>query len=329
MDLSTNYMGLKLKSPLVPSASPLSETADQIKELEDAGASAVVMYSIFEEQIAFEELEIGHYMEYGAESFAEAVTYFPEPDEFKKGPEEYLEHIRKAKAAVDIPIIASLNASKAGSWMRYAKEFQNAGADGLELNVYFLPTDPDEPVNEIEKTYVDIVKEVKSSCTMPVAVKMHPYFTSVAHTARALDKAGADALALFNRFYQPDIDPENLEVFPNLKLSTPYESRLALRWLAILYGNVNATLTATGGAHHGRDAIKLMMAGASVVHLCSALLKYGIGHLKRVEEEMVAWLEENEYNSASQLIGSMSQKSSPDPQAFERANYIKMLHSYQ
>lgn len=329
MDLSTTYMGLSLRTPLVPSASPLSETTDMIKQLEDAGASAIVMYSLFEEQIRFEELEIHHYMEYGAESFAEALSYFPEPDEFKKGPEAYLEHIRLAKLAVGIPVIASLNASKAGSWMRYAKEFEKAGADGIELNVYFLPTDPDEPVSEVESTYVDIVREVVSSVKIPIAVKMHPYFTSVAHTARSFEKAGAKGLALFNRFYQPDIDPENLEVFPNLKLSNPYESRLALRWLAILHGKVRCDLAATGGAHHGRDAIKLLMAGANVVHLCSALLKYGVGHLKRVEEEIVAWMEENEYTSVQQMIGSMSQKSCPDPAAFERANYIKMLHSYK
>jgi dihydroorotate dehydrogenase (fumarate) len=329
MDLKTTYMGLELASPLVPSASPLTETLDVVKELEDAGASALVLHSLFEEQIRYDELELTHYMEYGTESFAEALSYFPEPDEFKKGPEEYLEHIRKAKETVDIPLIASLNAASAGGWMSYAKQFQDAGADALELNVYFLPTDPNEPVAEIEQIYVDVVTEVKQSVSVPVAVKMHPFFTSVANMGCRLDRAGADALVLFNRFYQPDIDPENLEVFPNLKLSHPSEARLAMRWLAILYGRVNADLSATGGAHHGRDAIKLMMAGSSVVHLCSALLKYGVGHLKRVEEEMTAWLTENEYENVRQLIGSLSQKSCPDPMAFERANYIKMLHSYR
>lgn len=328
MDLSTSYLGLKLKSPLVPSASPLSESIDSIRELEDAGAAAIVLYSLFEEQIRYEELELHHYMEYGSESFAEALSYFPEPDEFRKGPEEYLEHIRQAKQAVGIPIIASLNASHAGSWMDFSREFARAGADAIELNVYFLPTDIDEPVREIEKTYTDIVREVAGAVDIPIAVKLHPFFTSVAHMAHDLERAGARGLALFNRFYQPDIDPENLEVFPNLKLSSPYESRIALRWIAILYGRISCDLAATGGVHHGRDAIKLLMAGASVTHLCSALLKYGVGHLKRVEEELSTWLEENEYSRLSDIIGVMSQKSCPDPKAFERANYIKMLQSY-
>ena len=328
MDLSTSYMGLRLRSPLVPSASPLSETIDSIRELEDAGAAAVVLYSLFEEQIRYEELELHHYMEYGSESFAEALSYFPEPGEFRKGPEEYLEHIRQARQAVDIPIIASLNASRAGSWMDFAREFETAGAHAIELNIYFLPTDIDEPVREIEKTYTDIVREVTGTVGIPVAVKLHPFFTSVAHMAHDLERVGVRGLALFNRFYQPDIDPENLEVFPNLKLSNPWESRLALRWIAILHGRISCDLAATGGVHHGRDAIKLLMAGASVTHLCSALLKYGIGHLRRVEEELVTWLEENEYSALSDIVGVMSQKSCPDPKAFERANYIRMLQSY-
>ncbi len=328
MDLSTSYMGLRLRSPLVPSASPLSDSVDAIRELEDAGASAVVLYSLFEEQIRFEELELHHYMEYGAESFAEALSFFPQPEEFRKGPEEYLEHIRRAKEAVDIPVIASLNAARAGSWMEFAREFERAGADALELNVYFLPTDIEEPVREIEKTYTDIVREVTGSVEIPVAVKMHPFFTSIAHMAHDLERAGARGLALFNRFYQPDIDPENLEVFPNLKLSSPYESLLALRWIAILHGRVGCDLAATGGIHHGRDAIKLLMAGATVTHVCSALLKYGVGHLKRIEEEIATWLGENEYSELSRIIGVMSQKSCPDPKAFERANYIRTLQSY-
>ncbi|GAB4370395.1 MAG: dihydroorotate dehydrogenase-like protein [Acidobacteriota bacterium] len=328
MDLSTTYMGLTLRSPLVPSASPLSESVDTIRELEDAGAAAIVLHSLFEEQLRYEELELHHYMEYGSESFAEALSYFPEPGEYRKGPDEYLEHIRRTREAVGIPVIASLNASRPGSWMEFARRFEEAGAHAIELNIYFLPTDIDEPVREIEQTYVDVVREVAGSVGIPVAVKLHPFFTSVAHMAHDLERAGARGLALFNRFYQPDIDPENLEVFPNLKLSSPYESRLALRWIAILHGRISCDLAATGGVHHGRDAIKLLMAGARVTHLCSALLKYGVGHLRRVEEEIATWLEENEYGALADIVGVMSQKSCPDPRAFERANYIRMLQSY-
>lgn len=328
MDLTTTYMGLSLQNPLVPSASPLSRELSSLRQLEDAGASAVVLYSLFEEQITHEQLELEHYRSYGAESYAEALSFFPEASEFHRGPDEYLEHIRQAKAALSIPIIGSLNASSPGGWTRFAKLIEDAGADGLELNVYFLPTDATTGVLDVERTYTDIVGEVAASVKFPVAVKMHPYFTSIPEMARRLDQAGAKGLALFNRFYQPDIDPEKLEVEPNLQLSTPYDARLPLRWLGILYSQVRCDLAATSGVHSGRDAVKLMMAGASVVHLCSALLKYGIYHLRRVREEMTAWMEENEYSSVGTLIGSMSQRHCPDPAAFERANYIKTLQSY-
>ena len=329
IDLSTSYMGMALKSPLVPSAAPLSKEMDTLRQMEDAGASAVVLYSLFEEQIDFEALEIDHYLEYGSESFAESLSYFPEPREFRRGPEEYLDHIRKAKEALDVPIIASLNGRSPGGWTEYSKKFEQAGADAIELNVYFLPTDPHQPVSEIEGIYGDIVADIKKEVKIPIAVKMHPYFTSIPFAARVLVEQGADGLALFNRFYQPDIDPENLEVFPNLQLSTPWDSRLATRWLAILYGRIRADLAATGGVHSGRDAVKMLMAGAAVVHMTSALLKYGVYHLKRVEEELRTWMEENEYASVKQMVGVMSQKSSPDPAAFERANYIKVLQSYK
>lgn len=328
MDLSTSYMGISLKHPLVPSSSPLTRELSSLRQLEDAGASAVVMYSLFEEQLEFESKELDHFLQYGAESYAEAMTYLPEPHEFHRGPEEYLEHIRQAKQALEIPVIASLNGSTPGGWIDYSRRIQEAGADGLELNVFFLPTDPTQTVGDVEKTYLDIVSEVKRAVSIPVAVKMHPFFTSIPGMAKRLESAGADGLVLFNRFYQPDIDPENLEVQPNLQLSTPYESRLAMRWLGILYGRVGCDLAATGGVHGGRDAVKLLMTGASVVHLCSALLKYGIYHLRRIKEEMTAWMEENECLSTKALIGSMSQKNCPDPRAFERANYIKTLHSY-
>ncbi len=328
MDLSTSYMGLSLKNPLVPNSSPLSRELTTLKQLEDAGAAAVVMYSLFEEQITHETAEMEHYREFGGESFAEALSYLPDPGEFHRGPEEYLEHVRKAKDALSIPVIASLNASSPGAWVEYARQIQQAGADGLELNVYFLPTDPKQPVAEVEQVYTDIVSDVRKAVTLPIAVKMHPYVTSVPEMAHRLEKAGANGLALFNRFYQPDIDPENLEVQPNLQLSTPYETRLAMRWIAILHGRVGCDLAATGGVHGGRDAVKLLMAGASAVHVCSALLKYGIYHLRRVREELQTWMEENEYKDVRSFVGSMSQRHCPDPRAFERANYIKTLQSY-
>jgi dihydroorotate dehydrogenase (fumarate) len=328
MDLTTSYMGLTLKNPLAPNSSPLTQDLGSIRRLEDSGAAMLVLYSLFEEQIAFETNELEHFLSYGAESYAEAVSYFPQPAEFRRGPEEYLDHLRRAKEAVDIPVLASLNGASPGGWVDYARKIEQAGADGLELNIYFLPTRPDQSVAEVEQTYADIVGEVRNAVRLPLAVKMHPYFTSIPEMARRLVQSGAQGLALFNRFYQSDIDPENLEVQPNLQLSTPYESRLALRWLAILHDKVSCDLAATGGVHGGRDAIKLIMAGASVVHVCSALLKYGPNHLGRIRDEIVNWMEENEHTSVRALIGSMSQKSCPDPQAFERANYIKTLQSY-
>ncbi|MDQ7006864.1 MAG: dihydroorotate dehydrogenase-like protein [Acidobacteriota bacterium] len=328
MDLTTQYMGLELRSPLVPSSSPLTRQLDSLRALEDMGAGAVVLYSLFEEQIEFEGLELDHYLEYGSESTAEAISYYPAPGDFARGPEAYLDLIRRAKEAMEIPVIASLNGASPGGWTEYARKIEQAGADALELNIYFLPTDPQQPLGEVEDTYVDLTREVVGAVGLPVAVKMHPFLTSVPIMARRLTDAGARGLSLFNRFYEPDIDPEQLEVITDLQLSTPDDARLPLRWIGILHGRIGADLAATGGVHSGRDAVKMLMAGARVVHLCSALLKQGVPHLRRIESDLGAWLEENEYGSVRELIGTMSQKCCPDPSAFERANYIKVLHSF-
>jgi dihydroorotate dehydrogenase (fumarate) len=328
MDLSTTYLGLKLRSPLVPSASPLSEEIDSIKQMEDAGASAVVLYSLFEEQLRQDSAELAHHMEHGTESFAEALTYFPEPEEFRLGPEEYLQHIAKAKQAVKIPIIASLNGSSVGGWTDYAKGIEQAGADALELNIYFIPTDMDLNCGRIEQTYLDILKAVKSTVTIPVAVKLSPFFTNFAHMAKRLDQAGANGLVLFNRFYQPDIDLESLEIKPNILLSTPMAMRVPLRWIALLHGKLRANLAATSGIHRASDVLKMLMAGADVTMLCSALIRHGVRQLGVIERDLVAWMEEHEYTSVSQLKGSLSQKNCADPSAFERAQYMKAISQF-
>jgi dihydroorotate dehydrogenase (fumarate) len=328
MDLTTNYLGLKLRTPLVPSASPLSEDIDNIKKMEDAGASAVVLYSLFEEQLRQDRAELARNLEQGTESFAEALSYFPKSDDYRLGPEEYLKHITKAKKAVRIPIIASLNGSSAGGWTHYAKLMQQAGADALELNIYQIPTDASVSAEKIEKGYLDILKAVKSEVTIPVAVKLSPFFTNFAHVAKRLDDAGANALVLFNRFYQPDIDLDTLEVKPNILLSTPMAMRLPLRWIAILYGRLHANLAATSGIHRGTDALKILMAGADVTMLCSALIRHGVHQISVIEREMTAWMEEHEYESVSQLKGSLSQKKCPAPSEFERAQYLRALSSY-
>ncbi len=329
MDLSTKYLGLSLKNPLVASASPLSEKIDTIKKLEDSGVSAVVLYSLFEEQISLEARELNHHMTAGTESFAESLTYFPEPQDFVRGPDQYLEHIRKAKAAVKIPIIASLNGRSVGGWTDYAQKMQQAGADALELNVYFIPTNLNTTGTQIEQTYLDILKSVKSAVKIPVSVKLSPYFSSMANMAKRLDEAGADGLVLFNRFYQPDIDLESLTVVPNALLSTRFAMRLPLRWVAILYGHIRASLGATSGIHEHLDVLKMLMAGADATMLCSTLLKNGLGQIPKILESMKAWMEEHEYESVQQMKGSMSHKSVEDPAAFERANYMKALHSYK
>lgn len=327
MDLTTTYMGMQLKSPLVPSASPLSQKIDNIRRMEDAGAAAVVLFSLFEEQISQEARELDYYLSAGTESFAESLTYFPKEEDFILGPDEYLEHIRKAKQAVRIPIIASLNGVSAGGWIDYARKIEAAGADALELNIYYIPTDPNLSSAEIEDIYLNDLRTVKSSVKIPVAMKLSPYFSGMANMARRLDEAGADALVLFNRFYQPDIDLENLEVVPNVLLSTPQSMRLPLRWIAILYGRVKASLAATSGIHSAEDVIKMLMVGADVTMLASTLLKNGIGRLTKILEDMKVWMEEHEYVSVKQMQGSISQKSCAEPSAFERANYMKALQS--
>ncbi len=329
MDLSTTYMGLKLKNPIVPSASPLSQNIDTVRAIEDAGAAAIVVHSLFEEQITHESGELNYYLSYGAESYAEALSYFPEPEQFHLGPYQYFDHIADLKKAVDIPIIGSLNGVSTGGWIKYAKNIELAGADALELNVYYIPTNPNIPASEIEEIYCSILKEVKSSLKIPVAIKLSPFFTSMSNMAKKLDDSGADALVLFNRFYQPDFDLDNLDVVPNLVLSTNWEMRLPLRWIAILYGHIKASLAGTSGVHSHLDVIKLMMAGGDVAMLASELLTNGIGRISEILEGMKRWMEEKEYESVSIMKGSMSQKSVAEPAAFERANYMKMLQSYK
>ncbi|MEI6197531.1 MAG: dihydroorotate dehydrogenase-like protein [Verrucomicrobiota bacterium] len=328
MDLTTNYLGLKLRSPLVVSASPLSEDVDKIKRMEDAGAAAVVLYSLFEEQLRQDRLELNRNLESGTNSFAEALSYFPEPEEFCLGPEEYLKHIAAAKKATHIPIIASLNCSSAGGWTSYAKQIQQAGADALELNIYNIPTDMDLAGGVIEDNYLSILRAVKSEVTIPVAVKLSPFFSNFANMASRFDQAGANGLVLFNRFYQPDIELESLEVKPNILLSTPMAMRLPLRWIALLHGRVNASLAATSGIHRASDVLKMLMAGADVTMLCSTIIRNGIPQIALIQSGVVEWLEEHEYESVSQLKGSLSQKNCPEPAAFERAQYMKALTSF-
>jgi len=327
-DLSTTYLGLTLKNPLVVSASPLSEDVANIRRMEDAGAAAVVLHSLFEEQISLESHELDRYLSYGTESFAESLTYFPEMRTYNLGPEGYLEHVRRAKAAVKIPVIGSLNGVSTGGWIKYARKIQEAGADALELNLYFIPTDPKMTGAQVEQMYVNLVRDVKASVGIPVAVKLNHFFSAMANMAQCLDESGADALVLFNRFYQPDFDLEALEVVPSLTLSSPYEVLLRLHWVAILYGHVRADLAVTGGVHSAREVLKAMMAGARVAMMTSALLKHGIEHLGTVRDGLLAWMAEHEYESIAQMQGSMSYQLVAEPAAFERANYMRVLRSY-
>ena len=329
MDLTTTYMGLRLRSPLVPSASPLSENIDNIRLMEDAGAAAVVMHSLFEEQIRRDRQELHHHLTQGSDSYAEALTYFPEPDTFRVGPELYLEHIRLAKELVDIPIIASLNAASLGGWTSYARQIEQAGADALELNIYYVPTDISLTSAQIEQNYIDILNAIKASVTIPVAVKLSPFFTNLANMAHRLDQAGADGLVLFNRFYQPDINLITLDVQPNVLLSTSQDLRLPLRWIAILYGHVTASMAASSGVQTAPDVVKLLMTGASVAMLCSVLLRHGIDRLRDLERDLYRWLEDHEYESVQQMQGSMSQIHCPDPSAFERSQYMRALQTFK
>jgi dihydroorotate dehydrogenase (fumarate) len=313
---------------VVASASPLCEDVGNIRRMEDAGAGAVVLHSLFEEQITRESHHLDRSLSQGAESFAEALTYFPDMTAYNLGPDGYLEHVRRAKAAVGIPIIGSLNGISTGGWIRYARKIEEAGADALELNVYYIPTDPEVTGADVERMYVDLVRDVAASVRIPVAVKLGHGFSAVANLARRLEQAGARGLVLFNRFYQPDFDLEQLQVVPRLTLSSPYELLLRLHWVAILYGHVGADLAVTGGVHTAQDVLKAMMAGARVAMTTSALLKHGIELLRVVRANLVAWMEAHEYESIRQMQGSMSYRSVAEPAAFERANYLRVLGSY-
>ena len=328
MTLSTTYLGLNLRSPLVVSANPLSQSVDNIKLMEDAGASAVVLYSLFEEQLRLERDTLFHHLEAQTESQWEAQSYVPQAIEFRTGPEGYLEHIHKAKAAVDIPVIASLNGTSIGGWTTFARNIEQAGADALELNIYTIPTDLNQTAAEVEQTYLNILTAVKSSVSIPVAVKLGPFFSNFANMAKRLTDAGADGLVLFNRFYQPDVDLESLALTSNVLLSTPQALRLPLTWIGLLHGKLNVSFAATSGVHTAEDVLKLLMVGADVTMLASALLRNGIGYLTTVEQNLVAWMTAHEYESVAQMRGSMSQLNSGDPSAFERAQYMKALTNY-
>jgi len=329
MKLETKYLGLKLKNPVVPSAGPLSRDIDNIKKMEDCEAAAVVLYSLFEEQIEHESFELYHHTTIHTDSHAEASNYFPDMGNYTTGPDEYLEHIKKVKDAVDIPIIASLNGKSLGGWTEYAKKIEQAGADALELNIYKIAADVNKSGSYIEKTYIDIVKAVTSIVKIPVAVKLSPYFSSMSWMSKQIVDAGAKGLVLFNRFYQPDIDLEKLEVVPNVELSTPDMIRLRVRWIAILHENIKADLAATGGVYTEKDILKLIMSGAQVTQMLSSLLKFGFEHIKEVLTKLIYWGEEHEYESLDQMRGSICYKNVADPSQFERANYMNVLNSYK
>ncbi len=329
MDLTTTYMGFKLKHPIVPSASPLTKNVDSIRRLEDAGAPAITLHSLFEEQIEFEAEAQHFFLEYGTQSFAEALTYFPQPGDYPLGPEEYLKLIRQSKEAVAVPIIASLNGVSDGGWIDYATKIQEAGADALEINLYFIPTKADLTCSEVDHVYLDVLNNVKNHVTIPIGMKLSPYFSTMPRIAHALDQAKADALVLFNRFYQPDLDIEELTVAPHLVLSNSNEMRLPLRWVAILYGHVSCSLALNSGVHTPEDVVKAIMAGADIANTTSALLKNGIHHIQSLVDGLTHWMEEHEYASVDEMKGSLSQRKVAEPAAFERANYMKTLQSYR
>ena len=329
MDLTTTYMGLKLQHPIVASASPLSRTLDGIKRLEDAGAAAVVLFSLFEEQIRFENESFDYLSEAGTESFAESLSYFPPVGDFRVGPDSYLELIRSAKAAVKIPIIASLNGVTSAGWTEYAKEMQEAGADAIELNIFYIPANVSTSGREVEQRYEDVIRAVRAAVSIPIAVKLSPFFSSMGEMATRFVMAGANGLVLFNRFYQPDFDLDELEVVPDLELSSASEIRLPLLWIAVLHGRLNCSLAATRGVQTGIEVVKYLMAGADAVMSTSALLRNGTGHLTTLLKGLTDWMEKREYESVAQMKGSMSQLKVADPAAFERANYIKVLQSYK
>ena len=328
-DLSTTYLGLRLRNPLVASASPLSKKIDRAKRLEDAGISAIVMYSLFEEQIIHESLELDHFLNRGSESFPEALSYLPDGGMYSVKPEKYLNQVAGLKKALKIPVIGSLNGVSKGGWTKYARKIEEAGADALELNLYYIPTDPDTTSNDIEDTQAELVAEVKAAIRIPLAVKISPFVTSIPNFAKRLVDAGADGLVLFNRFYQPDFDLEELEIIHSLDLSTSAELRLPLRWISILHGRVETDFALTSGAHTIRDVVKSMMSGAKVAMMASNLLHNGEQVVGQMLTDLEAWMKEHEYDSIRQMQGSMSQRSVKEPAAFERANYMKVLGSYR
>jgi len=328
-DLSTTYLGLNLKNPLVAAASPFSKNIDKARKLEEAGIAAIVMYSLFEEQIIHESLELDHYLTRGTDSFAEAMTYLPDGGVYSVGPEKYLDQVAGLKKALKIPVIGSLNGVSKGGWTSYAKQIQDAGADALELNLYYIPTDLDLTAQELENAQVELVAEVKSSISIPLAVKLSPFITALPNFARRIVEAGADGLVLFNRFYQPDFDLNELKIVPSLDLSTSAELRLPLRWISILHGKVNADFALTSGVHTANDVLKTMMAGAKVAMMASNLLANGERVIPSMLTELEAWMKEREYVSIKQMQGSMSQKSVKEPAAFERANYMNVLNSFR
>jgi dihydroorotate dehydrogenase (fumarate) len=328
IDVSTTYLGLHLKNPLVVSASPLSKSIALVRTLEDAGASAIVMYSLFEEQINHDSLELDHFLTRGTNVFSEALSYFPDLRHYNMGPEPYLDHLSAVKQAVSIPVIGSLNGISTGGWVEYAKKIEQAGAHALELNIYYLPTDPNLTGAELEEEYVRLVRDVRAKVQIPIALKLSPFFTSIPNVAKRFVEAGANGLVLFNRFYQPDLDLETLEVVPNLELSTSSELRLPLRWIALLYGHIEADFALTSGVHTALDVLKAIMAGASVAMMTSEILAHGIGRLKEILTDLQEWMVEHEHESISIMKGSMSQRAVAEPAAFERANYMKVLSSF-
>lgn len=324
-DLKTKYLGLDIKSPLVASASALSKKLDNIKAMEDAGLGAVVLYSLFEEEIINEQLALDHFLTRGSESFAEAITYYPDLGKYNSGPDKYLQLIRTAKEAVDIPVIGSLNGVSTGGWIKHAKLIEEAGADALELNMYFVPADPQLSSDVLEKAHIELVNDVRKSIKIPLTVKLSPFYSSIPHFSASLAKAGAKGLVLFNRFYQPDLDIEALEVIPKLELSRSSDMQLPLRWIAILYDRVAADFALTSGVHSAEDIVKALMAGATVAMTASALISNGIGFAGALIEELAQWMNDYEYKSVDQMRGTLSQKNVAEPAAFERANYMKAL----
>lgn len=327
MDLRTHYLGLELENPLVPSASPLSKNLDTIKRMADAGAGAIVMHSLFEEQINATSMELDHFLEHGTESFGEALSYLPDLEEYEVGPYSYLEHISEAKSAISVPLIGSLNGVSNGGWINYAKLIEEAGADALELNIYYIPTDPDKTGAEMEATYLEVIRSVCAAVNIPVAIKFGPFFSSIPNMAKKMTQVGAKGLVMFNRFYQPDFDIRTMEVVPHLILSNSGELRLPLRWAAILYKKVKADIAITTGIHNGSDVVKGLLAGANVTMIASELLLNGIERIPEILSELQRWMEDNEYVSVKQMQGSMSHIHTAEPAAFERANYMKVLQS--